>query len=357
MPIVAHSPLPTFDELRSRGEQVVPLAEALTQDIRELHIGLLNMMPDAALHVTEQQFIRLVGSSNQIVQLFVHPFTVPGLPRDRRTQAYIDEYYERFDELRTEGLDALIVSGANVTNPSLEAEPFWEPLQEVMEWAIDNVTSTLCSCLATHALLQHFHGVYRRPLLGKRWGVYPHRAVAPDHPLLRGTNTRFDVPHSRWNEITSAQVEAAGLQVLIESDEGDFHLGVSADGFRIVYQQGHPEYDRTSLLKEYKREVRRYLAGELAAIPPHPENYLTATGARIAHDYLETAIAARDGGREIPAFPEAELSAFLDNTWTDTGKAIFNNWLGLIYRLTDVRRGVPFMAGSDPDDLLGLRRR
>ena len=357
MPIVAHSSLPTFAELRSGGEQVVPLEEALSQDIRELHIGLLNMMPDAALHVTEQQFIRLVGSSNQIVQLYVHPFTVPGLRRNPATQAYIDRHYERFEELRTEGLDALIVSGANVTNPSLDEEPFWEPLREVVEWAIGNVTSTLCSCLATHALLQHFHGVHRRPLLSKRWGVYPHRAVAPDHPLLRGTNTRFDVPHSRWNEITSAQVEEAGLQVLIESDEGDFHLGVSEDGFRIVYLQGHPEYDRNSLLKEYKREVHRYLSGELAAIPPHPENYLTSTGARIAHDYLESAIVARERGSEVPRFPEAELSAFLDNTWSDTGKAIFNNWLGLIYRLTDVRRGVPFMAGSDPDDPLRLRRR
>jgi hypothetical protein len=67
---VAHLP-------RRGGEQVLSLDEALRQDIRELHIGLLNMMPDAALKVTEQQFIRLIGSANQIVQIYVHPSPCP----------------------------------------------------------------------------------------------------------------------------------------------------------------------------------------------------------------------------------------------------------------------------------------
>lgn len=356
MPIVAHSSLPTFDLLRAQGEQILGRVEAEQQDIRALHVGLLNMMPDAALRVTERQFIRLVGGANQIVQIFVHPFTVPGLARDDATQAYIDAHYEPFERLREEGLDALIVSGANVSNPQLTAEPFWDPLGEVMDWAIPNVTSVLCSCLATHALLQHYHGVRRRPLLTKRWGVYPHRAVRPDHPLLHGTNTRFDVPYSRWNEVTSAQLEAAGIQVLVESLEGDFHVGVSADGIRAVYLQGHPEYDVASLLKEYKREVARFLAGELPAIPPLPEHYLPPTAARIAHDHVEAAIAARGAGVALPAFPEEALVPHLDNTWTDTAKAMFNNWLGLVYRLTHVERGVPFMDGIDPDDPLGLRR-
>jgi homoserine O-succinyltransferase/O-acetyltransferase len=355
VPIVAHSSLPTFDDLRVRGEQILSLDDALRQDIRELHIGLLNMMPDAALKVTEQQFIRLIGSANQIVQLYVHPFTVPGLDRASETQAYIDAHYETFEDLRDQGLDGLVVSGANVSNPELNAEPFWEPLGEVMAWAREHVTSVLCSCLATHALLQHTYGIHRRRLLSKRWGVYAHHAVGADHPLLHGTNTLFDVPHSRWNEVTSAQLESVGIRVLIESLEGDFHLGVSPDGIRMVYLQGHPEYDATSLLKEYKREVTRYLAGELAAIPPHPENYLSPAAAHVAHDHLEAAITARDAGREPPPFPEAELAAHLDNTWTDTGKAIFNNWLGVIYRLTDVERGVPFMPGIDPEDPLGLR--
>ena len=52
MPIVAHSSLPTYADLRARGEHILDLDEALKQDIRALHVGLLNMMPDAALQAT-----------------------------------------------------------------------------------------------------------------------------------------------------------------------------------------------------------------------------------------------------------------------------------------------------------------
>jgi homoserine O-succinyltransferase/O-acetyltransferase len=354
VPLVAHSPLPTFDGLRAAGEPVLSATEAKVQDIRELHIGLLNMMPDAAFEVTERQFMRLVGGANAIVHLWVHPFTVPGLARSPETQAYIDNYYTSFDQLREEGLDALIVSGANVANPRLEDEPFWGPLQDVVAWAVDNVTSVLCSCLATHALVQHMYGIHRRRLLNKRWGVFAHRAVAPEHPLLRGTNTRFDVPHSRWNALTSRQLEEVGIRVLIEGIAGDFHLGTSPDGLRMIYMQGHPEYDTVSLLKEYKRELTSYLAGEFDAAPPYPDHYFDDRGARIAGDHLDAALAARDAGDPLPEFPEAALAGTLDNTWADTAKAIFNNWLGLVYRMTNVQRGVPFMDGVDPDDPLGL---
>ena len=84
MPLVAHTQLPTYNNLRRNGHEVIPLERALKQDIRELHIGLLNMMPDAALRVTEQQYMRLIGNCNQIVQFYVHPFTIPGLSRSRR---------------------------------------------------------------------------------------------------------------------------------------------------------------------------------------------------------------------------------------------------------------------------------
>ena len=64
MPLVAHNDLPTFQVLKDRGQTVLSLGRAHEQDIRELHIGFLNMMPDAALAATERQFIRMVGSSN-----------------------------------------------------------------------------------------------------------------------------------------------------------------------------------------------------------------------------------------------------------------------------------------------------
>ncbi len=295
MPLVAHNALPTFERLRAEGEDVLSIERAETQDIRELHVGLLNMMPDAALLVTEKQYMRLIGACNRITQIYVYPFSVPGLARSEEARAHIEAYYADFEDLQAAGLDALIISGANVTNPALDLEPFWEPLQEVVTWAASNVTSILCSCLATHALVKHLHGIDRQPFAHKLWGVYRHRVCDRAHPLTQDVNTRFDAPHSRWNDIPRQSWDAAGLHVLAESDDAGVHLATSPDGFRIVYFQGHPEYDRNSLLKEYKREVGRFLAGDLESPPPYPEHYLSHEVGRPGPD-----LPARRPGRPGP---------------------------------------------------------
>ncbi len=357
MPLVAHSQLPSFDRLRARGQEVLSLERALSQDIRELHVGLLNMMPDAALRITEQQYMRLIGSCNKIAQFYVYPFSVSGLPRSAEAEAYIDSHYASFDKLRDAGLDALIISGANVTNPSIQLEPFWEPLKDVIAWAAENVTSVLCSCLSTHALVKHLYQIDRHRLPCKRWGVYSHQVLDRHHPLMQDINTRFDVPHSRWNEVRRDELEAAGLKTLVQSEVAGVHMAASPDQFRIVYMQGHPEYDSNSLLKEYKREVLRFLNDEIDGPPPYPENYFNAAAIDIAEAYLHAARQAKSTGNAVPEFPEAELAPHLDNTWNDTGKAIFNNWLGLVYQYTDHDRHRPFASGVDPEDPLGLGHR
>jgi homoserine O-succinyltransferase len=354
MPLVAHSKLPAFEHLRAQGHELLTLDRALHQDIRELHIGFLNMMPDAALEATERQFICLVGGCNRIAQFFVYPFSLPGLSRSAAKQEYIERYYADFEDLRRDGLDALIITGANVATPDVSRESFWDPLIEVVSWAQANVTSILCSCLATHALLKHFHGIERQPLPSKRWGVYSHRVCAPGHPLLREINTRFDVPHSRYNDISRAQLEAADLTVLVESAEGGVHMAASRDQFRIIYLQGHPEYDVNSLLKEYKREVHRFLSRELRTPPPFPEHYFSPQAEELAAGWVNAATRARDAGDPLPEMPDREIEALLDNTWGDTAKAIVNNWLGLVYQFTNLDRKKQFMPGVDPEDPLGI---
>lgn len=356
MPLVAHSGLPTFERLRQEGETVVPKDYALHQDIRELHIGLLNMMPDAALAATERQFFRLVGESNQISQFYMHPFTIPELKRSPEATAYVEQYYETFDQIKRDGLDALIITGANVTQPDLALEPFWKPLIEVIDWAYRNVASTLCSCLATHAVLQFRYGKTRRHMGFKRWGVYSHRVVDRKHPLVAGVNTRFDVPHSRFNDISRAQFEEAGLKVLAESAEADVHLAVSADLFRIVFFQGHPEYDGISLLKEYKREVMLFARGLRPDYPPFPENYFTPQIQAVLDEYKDQLIAAMATDEPVPVMPESLIVNTLDNTWHDTAEAVINNWIGKVYQITNNDRRLPFMEGVDPDDPLGLRK-
>ena len=100
MPLVAHSQLPSFSRLESEGEEILGLSRAHEQHIRELHVGLLNMMPDAALEATERQFMRLIGGCNKIAQFYVHRFTVKGVERSAATQSYIDRYYRDFAELK-----------------------------------------------------------------------------------------------------------------------------------------------------------------------------------------------------------------------------------------------------------------
>src|SRR6056297_1173445 len=348
MTLVAHSRLPAFAELAQDGHELLSLDCARHQDIRELHIGFLNMMPDAALRATERQFIRLIGACNRIVQFYVYPFSLPEIGRSPETRDYIARHYSSFDELREAGLDALIITGANVANPALDEEPFWAPLAELAQWAEENVTSCFCSCLATHALLKLYHGIERQPLPAKRWGVYSHKVKAPGHPLLREVNTRFDAPHSRHNDISRAQLESAGLTVLAESEQGGVHLAVSPDQLRFIYAQGPPEYDATSLWKEYKREAFRFAAGERDR-PSPPENYLHGEALRLADALLD---ATHDDARV--AAIDAAVEPMIDNTWGDTAKAIFNNWLGLVYRVTDLDRRRPFMAGIAPEDPLGL---
>jgi len=356
MPLVANSQLPAFERLKGEGETIVPGTVAVHQDIRELHIGLLNMMPDAALAATERQFFRLVGESNQIAQFYMHPFTLDTLERGPEGAAHVERYYESFEQIKEQGLDALIITGANVTQPDLAEEPFWEPLIEVIDWAYENVTSTLCSCLATHAVLQFRYGQKRRALGYKRWGVYSHRVMDRRHPLVTGVNTRFDVPHSRFNTVRRSQFKAAGLHILVESAEAGTHLVVSEDGFRLVFSQGHPEYDTISLLKEYKREVSRFAQGERKEYPPFPEGYFNVTAQAILDEHRDRLIEAMEKGGPLPEFPERLIAGSVDNTWHDTAEAVINNWVGRVYQVTNNDRRLPFAEGVDPDNPLGLRR-
>ena len=118
-----------------------------------------------APHDFERQFLRLVGSCNRIAQFFVHPFTVAGVPRQGEAHRHVQQYYKTFEQIRDEGVDALIITGANPQQSDLTAEPFWEQMIEVMAWARASVCSTVYSCLATHAALHAFHDQRRQKLL------------------------------------------------------------------------------------------------------------------------------------------------------------------------------------------------
>jgi len=355
MPLVAHNNLPAFKDLDAEGQIVLSHERAKQQDIRALHVGLLNMMPDAALVPTERQFFRLIGASNPIAQFYVHPFALPEQARSEKAQKHIDDHYETFEEIQATGLDALIITGANVTHSNLADEEFWEPLIKVADWAHEHVTSTLCSCLATHAIIEARHQQKRQNLgKTKHWGVFQHWVKDKTHPLVSDINTRFDVPHSRYNKMSRQQFADAGLKVLVEGEKAGVHLAVSGDGIRTVYFQGHPEYDSISLLKEYKREVLRFYTEERSSYPPFPENFLDVTSQAVFDEYQDLVKSSMANCESLPEFPEHIILPRIQNTWHDSGLAVIGNWMGLVYQITNSDRKQLFMEGVDPENPLDL---
>lgn len=323
MPLVADSSLPAFDSMRDEGVPVT--TPDAPSGLAEISVGLVNLMPDAALRATDRQFIRLVSAGADEFDIRVVPFTVAAEQRGEEARRHIASHYTTFESVESRGLDALIVTGANPAQDNLEREAFWSGLGKVLDWATDSTYSILCSCLATHAVLQKYQGIKRTLLPEKRWGVYSHY-ILKDHRLLDGLSGPIDAPHSHWYDVTREEMESAGLTVVLESDEAGVHMAVDQDDFHVFFQ-GHPEYDLVSLLKEYRRELGRYWRGERDDYPPVPEHYFGARAMEQLKAYRPVLEAAKREGRQPPRLVEADLLPKNRHSWNEEGKVIYRNWL------------------------------
>jgi len=291
-----------------------------------MNIALLNMMPDAALKATDRQFLRLL-SGHDDVSLF--RYTYPEISRSKKALEYVEQAYQSEDEIRVMNPDAVIITGANVSDPRLEIQSFWKPLQETMAWTNDTGCPVLCSCLSSHAVMQFWYGERRLALPQKIWGVFEHEVVAGDHVLATGLPAVVPVPQSRFNEITVTQFQAAGFDVIIADSTAGVHLAANKDN-SLVLMQGHPEYDDVSLLKEYKREVGLFVDGLRDDYPPMPEFILEPEGLGILETHQQSIEKASVGGgasKKTMKFPELEVKPFLTHQWNDSAKQVFDNWL------------------------------
>jgi homoserine O-succinyltransferase len=187
--------------------------------------------------------------------------------------ARIAKHYITLDELHAAPPDALIFSGAEPARTNLRDELFWPGLAELLDWSKAHRIPTLFSCLAAHAAVLHFDGIERRRLAQKTFGVFEHATVA-DHVWLRGTPRRYNVAHSRWNDLDAKDLIAGGYQVLSRGAQTGVDIFVPAAGAPMLFLQGHPEYEETALLGEYKRDLRRYESGQSAynPLPPSQED-------------------------------------------------------------------------------------
>jgi homoserine O-succinyltransferase len=300
-------------------------SRSATQPRDGITIGILNNMPDTALEATEEQFSALLATAAGQGSVRLRFSSLPELTRAEAARARISSDYWPLEELLAQRPDALIVTGTEPRTPVLEEEPYWPRLVRLIEWAETHTVSSIWSCLAAHALAQALHGVRRRRLPQKRFGVFEH-SIAPATPLLEGVRAPLLTPHSRWNELPVIELERAGFEVLSASEETGADLFVHTDRSLLVCFQGHPEYDGLTLLKEYRRDVGRFLRGEHPAWPHLPRGYFGEDALALIAAFRERAESARDP-ELLTEFPMARLTAGLTARWQPAAAAIYRNWL------------------------------
>jgi len=67
MPVISHPNLPSLERLESSGLVLNDGLSINESDRRNLHIGLLNLMPDAAFKATERQFVSMLASNKEFL--------------------------------------------------------------------------------------------------------------------------------------------------------------------------------------------------------------------------------------------------------------------------------------------------
>lgn len=306
MPIALPTNLPAFDVLSREGVMVISDTRAARQDIRQIKIGLLNLMPKKIQ--TENQFARLIGATPlqidfRLIRMSEH--------QTKNTAAeHMEEFYRPFQEVKDEKFDGLIITGAPIEHLDFDAVTYWDELCEVFEWTQTNVHSTFGVCWGGMAMIHHFHGVQKHLLTQKAFGCFRHRNLAPISPFLRGFSDDVLIPVSRWTEMRQDEIDAVPeLVTLLGSDEVGPCL-VEDPGHRALYIFNHFEYDSGTLKEEYDRDVA---SGKAINVPV---NY----------------------------YPGDDPSRSPTNRWRSHAHLLYGNWINEIYQSTPydmARIGLP----------------
>jgi homoserine O-succinyltransferase len=291
-----------------------------------LSLALINNMPDPALEDTELQFFELLDAASGDVPVVVKLYSLTGVPRTDRGQQHLKNFYFDFDDLWNSRFDGVLVTGTEPHQPNLHDEPYWDLLTEVFEWAKENTSSTVLSCLAAHASVLHGDGIPRRRLHDKQFGVFD-SAKNCGHTLTSRMADRIRFPHSRWNEVRGDELTSCGYTVLTESAIAGVDLFVKKRKKSLfVHFQGHPEYGAQTLLKEYRRDIKRFLRQERETYPTAPAGYFDAAATQLLNEFRAAAIA--DRREDIAAsFPEAVVVGGLQNSWHASAACVYRNWL------------------------------
>lgn len=263
MPIKIQNELPAKEILESENIFVMDENRAIHQNIRQLEIAILNLMP--LKEDTELQILRSL--SNTPIQVNVTFVTTSTHEAKHTSMSHLNQFYVTFDEIKEHNFDGFIITGAPVELMEFEEVDYWKEVSEIMEWTKSHVTSTLHLCWGAQAGLYYHYGIKKHLLPKKMFGVFGHKVMNRKVPLVRGFDDLFYAPHSRHTETRAEDIMACkDLTILAESDEAGVFLVIAENG-KQIFMMGHPEYDRLTLDQEYKRDKGKGLPIEL------PVNY------------------------------------------------------------------------------------
>lgn len=263
MPVKIPDALPATRVLTEENIFVMTEKRSVTQDIRPLHIAILNLMPTK--EKTETQLLRLIG--NTPIQVEITLLRTDTYESRNTDEAYLRTFYRTLSQVEDTFFDGVIITGAPVEQMDFTDVAYWDELKRVMNWADSRSFSTLYICWAAQAGLYYHYGIEKHALEKKLFGVFETELTDRRDKLLRGFDDTFVVPMSRHTQVDEKAVaNCEDLIVLARSEETGIALARSQDGRR-VFATGHSEYDRDTLAREYFRDVERGLPIEM------PKNY------------------------------------------------------------------------------------
>ena len=295
-----------------------------------LVIGLVNNMGRRTMFSTERQFSNLLRSASPDLAVELKLFTLEDNTDANAPDGVRYPRYASLDAVEDAGIDALIVTGMEPRRARLQDEPNWGALTRLLDWTEFNEVPAVWSCLVAHAAVLHLSGIDRQPLPEKVSGVFQCHRTSAQHPLTTGMPEQWRSPHSRFNGLSEAALVAAGYEILSRSEEVGTDVFTRSHSPATLFLQGHPEYSPTTLLREYIRDVRRYLSGESPCYPAVPSNYLDANSEEALDELREDALG---GSGDIMAslLAIARIASPLDVD-QDMGVRLYGNWLGGITR-------------------------
>jgi len=290
---------------------------------RPLTIGLVNNMGLSAMAAAQTQFTRLLQTTGRPARLVC--FTMRP-PQDRPHD------HLPIDAIADFGVDAIIVTGMELTTKNLRDEWLWPSFTQLYDWCERESIPAIWSCLAAHAAVLHRDGIVRQRLGAKLSGVFPCRRTSLPHRLTEGLPATWCCPHSRFNDLPGEALAARGYSILSGlSGIGGAAVGVDifthSDNPASFYFQGHPEYQPLTLLKEFLRDLRRYVAGETFICPSVPVAYLDTPAEEEFMVLREWAMAGHD---VMPGAHARAGSATFRQSWIDPAAQLYTNWLDIV---------------------------